>query len=114
MAHSVNRLSQYMQAPIAIHWQYVKHVFRYLKGTMKHCLHIKPSVDLDITGFFYADWATNTKDRKSVARYCVFRGESLITWSSKKQRVVSRSSTNSEYRTLTDLAVEVAWIRSLL
>nr|KYP50444.1 Retrovirus-related Pol polyprotein from transposon TNT 1-94 [Cajanus cajan] len=95
IAYSVNRLSQYMQAPTTIHWQSVKRVFRYLKGTMNHCLHIKPSVDLDITGFSDADWATNIEDRKSVAGYCVFLGESLITWSSKKQRVVSRSSTES-------------------
>nr|KYP43070.1 hypothetical protein KK1_035513 [Cajanus cajan] len=92
----------------------VKRVFRYLKGTMNHCLHIKPSADLDITGFSPADWATNIEDRKSIAGYCVFLGESLITWSSKKQRVVSRSSTESEYRALADLAAKVAWIRSLL
>lgn len=81
---------------------------------MDYCLHLKPSADLDISGFSDADWATNTEDRKSVAGYCVYLGESLITWSSRKQRAVSRSSTESEYRALADLAAEVAWIRSLL
>lgn len=114
ISYAVNRLSQYMQAPTALHWQCVKRVFRYLKGTMDYCLHLKPSADLDISGFSDADWATNTEDRKSVAGYCVYLGESLITWSSRKQRAVSRSSTESEYRALADLAAEVAWIRSLL
>ena len=49
-----------------------------------------------------------------MAGQCVFLGETLISWASRKQRVVSRSSTESEYRALADLAAEVAWIRSLL
>lgn len=114
ISYSVNRLSQYMQAPTVLHWQCVKRVFRYLKGTIDYCLHIKSSADLDVSGFSDADWATNTDDRKSVAGYCVFLGESLVTWSSRKQRAMSRSSTESEYRALADLASEVAWIRSLL
>lgn len=84
ISFAVNRLSQHMQAPTTLHWQCVKRIFRYLKGTVDYCLHLKPSVDLDISGFSDADWATNTEDRKSVAGYCVFLGESLITWSSRK------------------------------
>lgn len=87
---------------------------RYLKGTVNYCLHIKQSTDLDITGFSDADWATSIDDRKSMAGQCVFLGETLVSWSSRKQKVVSRSSTESEYRALADLASEVAWTRSLL
>lgn len=85
ISFSVNRLSQYMQSPTTLHWQCIKRIFRYLKGTMDYGLHIKPSPDLDISGFSDADWATNLDDRKSVAGYCVFLGESLVSWSSKKQ-----------------------------
>lgn len=77
-------------------------------------LHIKTSSSLDITGFSDADWATSLDDRKSVAGHCVFLGETLISWCSRKQRVVSRSSTESEYRALADLAAEVSWVCSLL
>jgi histone deacetylase 1/2 len=114
IAFSVNKLSQYMSLPTTDHWQGIKRILRYLHGTTNLCLHIKPSTDLDITGFSDADWATSVDDRKSMAGQCVFLGETLVSWTSRKQRVVSRSSTESEYRALADLAAEVAWIRSLL
>lgn len=114
IAFSVNKLSQYMSSPTTDHWQGIKRILRYLQGTINYCMHIKPSTDLDITGFSDADWATSIDDRKSMAGQCVFLGETLISWSSRKQKVVSRSSTESEYRALADLAAEIAWIRSLL
>ncbi|XP_019431444.1 PREDICTED: uncharacterized protein LOC109338625 [Lupinus angustifolius] len=114
IAFSVNKLSQYMSSPTTDHWQGIKRIMRYLHGTTNLCLHIKPSIDLDIAGFSDADWATSIDDKKSMAGECVFLGETLISWASRKQRVVSWSSTRSEYRALADLAVKVAWIRSLL
>jgi histone deacetylase 1/2 len=114
IAFSVNKLSQYMSSPTTDHWQGIKRIMRYLQGTQNYCLHIKPSTVLDIIGFSDADWATSIDDRKSIGGQCVFLGETLISWSSRKQRVVSRSSTESEYRALADLAAEIAWVRSLL
>ncbi|KAL2333662.1 hypothetical protein Fmac_014875 [Flemingia macrophylla] len=111
---SVNKLSQFMSSPTIDHWQGIKRILRYLQGTIHYFLHIKPSTDLDLTGFSDVDWATSVNDRKSMAGQCVFLGETLVSWSSKKQKVVSRSSTESEYRALADLAAEIAWTRSLL
>jgi len=110
----VNKLAQYMSFPTTDHWQGIKRILRYLHGTTNLGLQSKPSTDLDIARFSDADWATSTDDRKSMAGQCVFLGETLISWSSIKQKVVSRSSTESEYRALADLAAEVAWLRSLL
>ncbi|PNY02796.1 copia protein (gag-int-pol protein), partial [Trifolium pratense] len=112
IAFAVNKLSQYMSSPTTDHWQGIKRILRYLQGTINFCLHIKPSTDLDIAGFSDADWATSIDDRKSMAGRCVFLGESLISWSSRKQRVVSRSSTESEYRALADLAAEGTGFKS--
>jgi histone deacetylase 1/2 len=114
IAFAVNKLSQYMGSPTTDHWQGIKRILRYLHGTTNLGLHIKPSTDLDIAGFSDADWATSIDDRKSMAGQCVFLGETLISWASRKQKVVSRSSTESEYRALADLAAEVAWLKSLL
>ncbi|KAL0551843.1 hypothetical protein IC582_010932 [Cucumis melo] len=61
-----------------------------------------------------ANWASNIDDRKSVAAYCVFIGNNLVSWSSKKQTVVARSSTKSEYRALALAASEVIWLKQLL
>jgi len=63
---------------------------------------------LDLVGFSYANCATSVDDRKSMAGQCVFLGETLVSWSSRKQKVVSRSSTESEYKALADLAAEIA------
>jgi histone deacetylase 1/2 len=114
IAFAVNKLSQYMSSPTIDHWQGIKRILRYLHGTTNLGLHIKPSTDLDIAGFSDADWATSIDDRKSMAGQCVFLGETLVSWASRKQKVVSRSSTESEYRALADLAAEVAWLKSLL
>nr|KYP62214.1 Copia protein [Cajanus cajan] len=103
-----------MSSPTLDHWQGIKRILRYLQGTMHYCLHIKCSAYLDIAGFSDADWATSVDDRKSMAGQCVFLGDTLVSWSSRKQQVVSRSSTESEYRALADLAAEITWTRSLL
>ncbi|XP_062082482.1 uncharacterized mitochondrial protein AtMg00810-like [Humulus lupulus] len=110
----VNKLSQYLQAPTTVHWSAAKRVLRYLKGTINHGIHIKFSDQLSITGYSDADWACCPDDRKSIAGYCVYLGDTLVSWSSKKQAVVSRSSTESEYRALAHVAAEISWIQALL
>ncbi|KAL5581880.1 hypothetical protein UlMin_014322 [Ulmus minor] len=110
----VNSLSRHLQNPTTLHWQGVKRILRYLQGTHDMGLHIRYNNDILLTGFSDADWGCNLDDRRSVAGYCVFFGDYLVSWSSKKQNVVSRSSTESEYRALSNVACEIAWIQSLL
>lgn len=69
---------------------------------------------LAITGISDADWAASKDDRKLVGGYCVYLGDSLFSLSSRKQTAVARSSTESEYRSLSNLAAEVVWVKSLL
>ncbi|XP_019429209.1 PREDICTED: uncharacterized protein LOC109336850 [Lupinus angustifolius] len=112
--YPVNRLSQYMQYHTILHLQCNKNIYRCLKRIIDYSLHMKASIDHNILGFSDADWTTNLDDRKPVAGYYVFVGEILVNWSSLKQRTISRSSTESEYPALADLATKVAWIISLL
>ncbi|XP_062093658.1 uncharacterized mitochondrial protein AtMg00810-like [Humulus lupulus] len=97
-------------APTTVHWNAVKRVLRYLKGTLYRGLHIKYPDRLALAGFFNADWACCPDDRQSLAGYCVYLGDTLLSWSSKKQAVVSRSSTESEYRALAQVSAELSWI----
>uniref|UniRef100_A0A803Q4P3 Reverse transcriptase Ty1/copia-type domain-containing protein n=1 Tax=Cannabis sativa TaxID=3483 RepID=A0A803Q4P3_CANSA len=114
IAYAVNKLSQFLQTPTDIHWSGVKRVLRYLQGTETKGLHISCSDRLSITGFSDADWAFCPNDKRSIAGYCVYLGDTLVSWSSKKQAVVSRSSTESEYRALAHVAAEISWVESLL
>jgi hypothetical protein len=69
---------------------------------------------MSLIAFTDADWAGNPVDRCSTMGFLVFLGNNLITWSSKKQTTVARSSTEAKYRSLAVGAVELAWIRMLL
>ncbi|KAL5555666.1 hypothetical protein UlMin_037902 [Ulmus minor] len=81
---------------------------RYLKGTKDMGLHIKYCENLTLQSFSDADYAYNSDDRRSTAGYCVFFGDSLVSWSSEKQHVVSCSIVESEYRALALVACELA------
>jgi histone deacetylase 1/2 len=113
LSFAVNQLSQFMQVPRLIHWQTLKRMLRYVKGTLHYGLHFKLGANLNITGFSDANCGCDTKDRRSVVGYCVYLGNSL-SWSSKKQQIVSRSSIESEYRALANVAAEILWLKSLL
>ncbi|KAL5560983.1 hypothetical protein UlMin_030730 [Ulmus minor] len=95
IAFIVNKLTQFLQAPTTTHWQGLKRVMRYLKGTKDLGLHIRYCEHLSLQGFSDADYANKRDDRPSTVGYCVFLGDSLVTWSSKKQNVVFRSSAES-------------------
>ncbi|XP_019150182.1 PREDICTED: uncharacterized protein LOC109146989 [Ipomoea nil] len=96
------------------HWALVKRVLRYVKGTLTYGLQITPSPTTTIHAYSDSDWAGCLVDRKSTSGYTVFLGSNLISWQSRKQRTVARSSTEAEYKALADVAAEVTWVVSLL
>lgn len=67
-----------------------------------------------MTAFCDADWAVDVDDRKSISGMCVYLGSNLVSWSAKKQHTISRSSTESEYRSIASTTAELAWFQSLL
>ncbi|XP_019179610.1 PREDICTED: uncharacterized protein LOC109174833 [Ipomoea nil] len=114
LSYAVNRLCQFMHSPTDEHCLLVKRVLRYVKGTLDYGLRISSSASSTIHAFSDSDWAGCPVDRKSTSGYAVFLGDNLISWLSRKQRTVARSSTEAEYKALADVVAEVTWVVSLL
>ncbi|XP_031264846.1 secreted RxLR effector protein 161-like [Pistacia vera] len=113
ISFTVNKLSQFLQAPTELQWQAYKRVLRYIKGTQFHGLQFKPATTLCVECYTDADWGSNLDDRRSTSWYCIYLGPNLVQWSSRKQKVVALSSTEAEYRALVQTATELAWLDSL-
>ena len=111
---AVHQLSQFLYAPTDIHLQAAHKVLRYLKNNLGQGLMYSSSSELCLNAFADADWATCKESRRSITGFCVYLGTSLISWKSKKQAVVSRSSTEAEYRSLALATCELIWIQQLL
>ena len=100
VAYAVQILSQFMHKPYKYHLNIAFRVLRYLKNNPGKGINIQKNDMFDLKAFVDADWAKCRSTRKSVTGFLVYLGGSLISWRSKKQSTISRSSTESEYRGL--------------
>ena len=111
---AVNQVSQHMQAPKMHHWNMVERILRYLREAPGQGVWMGCNKSTEIVGYCDADWAGDRIDRRSTTGYCTFIGGNLVTWKSKKQKVVSCSSAEAEYRAMRKLTSELIWIKGLL
>ncbi|GJW92910.1 ribonuclease H-like domain-containing protein [Tanacetum coccineum] len=92
----------------------MKRVLRYLRETNDLGLQLFQSTTSQLIAYSDADWAGCPATRRSTSRYCVFLGDNLLTWSSKRQDTLSRSSAEAEYRGVANAVAETSWIHNLL
>ena len=123
LAYAAMALGQFNSAPTRAHLICAKGILHYLAGTISLTLQFPspspPHLPLHPSppstyGLSDTDWASDEKDRRSIFGYSFFFLNSLISWSSRKQRIVSSSSTESEYYALTNAIKEAIWLKLFL
>jgi hypothetical protein len=114
ITYVVQQLSQQMHKPREGHYNAALRIIHYLKGNPGQGLLYPNNSELKLKAYSYADWATCAKTRRSTTGYCVFLGNSLISWRCKKQSTISRSSFEAEYIALANTVCELQWLTYLL
>ncbi|KAJ4796184.1 Retroelement pol polyprotein-like [Rhynchospora pubera] len=114
LCYSVHVLAQFMKAPLQAHYDAAIRVLRYLKGNPGQGVVLRADSDLRLYAYCDSDWASCPLTRRSLTGYFVMLGRSPISWKTKKQHTVSRSSAEAEYRSMATTACELTWLKSLL
>jgi hypothetical protein len=114
IAFAVQQICLYMHDPREPHLAALKRILRYLQGTMSLGLTMRRSSPTELVVYTDADWAGCPDTRRSTSAYAVFLGDNLVSWSSKRQHTISRSSAEAEYRVVANGVTEATWLRQLL
>jgi hypothetical protein len=114
ISYAVQQICLFMHNPMDDHMQALRRILRYVKGTSQYGLHLYPSSTTSLISYTDADWGGCPDTRRSTSGYCVFLGDNLLSWSSKRQTTLSRSSAEAEYRGVANVVSESCWLRNLL
>ncbi|XP_015072514.1 uncharacterized protein LOC107016611 [Solanum pennellii] len=113
ISFAIQNLSQFIHSPKQSHMEAATRVVKYIKQALGKGILMSSTVSSKLQAYCDADMGSCLTTRKSVSRYAVNIGDSLISWKSKKYSTISRSSVESEYRSLVSTVVEVVWLIGL-
>ncbi|CAN6723796.1 unnamed protein product [Malus baccata var. baccata] len=114
IAYAVSVVSQFMHSSSEAHMDAVTRILRYLKMALGRGLVFSKNGHLNVEGYIDRDWAGSITDWRSTSGYFTFVGGNLVTWRSKKQKVVARSSAEAEFRGMSHGVCELLWLKKLL
>ena len=114
ISYAVQQICLHMHDPREPHLALVKRVLRYIRGTLHYGLQLHRSSIDTLVAYSDAGWAGCPDTRRSTSGYGIFLGDNLISWSSKRQHTVSRSSVEAEYCAVANAVAETCWLRQLL
>lgn len=106
IAYAVQQVCLHMHDPRDIHMKALKRILSYIQGTLDFGLHLYKSSVSSLVSYTDADWGGCPDTRRSTSGYCVFLGDNLISWSSKRQPTLSLSSAEAEYRGVANVVFE--------
>jgi len=114
ITYAVNILSQFMHTPRRPHYNAALRVLRYIKSSPGAGILLSSTSSLELSAFSDSDWVSCPMARQSTTEYFIMLVNSPISWKTKKQPVVSRSSVEAEYRAMATTTCELVWLKTLL
>nr|GEY37567.1 ribonuclease H-like domain-containing protein [Tanacetum cinerariifolium] len=110
ISYAVQQVCLYMHDPREPYFSALKRILRYVRGSLDYGLQLFSSSTTSLVAYSDSDWAGCATTRRSTSRYCVFLGNNLLSWSSKLQPTLSRSSAKAEYRGVANDVAETCWL----
>ncbi|GJY54750.1 ribonuclease H-like domain-containing protein [Tanacetum coccineum] len=114
LSYDVQQVCLYMHDPHDPHFTALKHILCYVRGTLDYGLQLHISSTTQLSAYTDTDRAGCPVTRRFTSGYCVFLGHNILSWSTKRQVTLSRSSAEVEYRGVANVVAKTAWIRNLL
>lgn len=114
MMYVISLISRFMERPTELHLNAAKRVLRYLKGTVSFGLFYRKGGKEELIGYTDSDYAGDQDDRKSTSGYVFMLSSGAVSWSSKKQPVVTLSTTQAEFIAAASSACQAVWLRRIL
>lgn len=114
ISYAVSQVAKFCQNPGRAHWNAVKRILAYLAGTNEFGIHFGTLTKESLVGYTDADYAGDLDTRCSTSGFAFFIHGSLVSWSSRKQKCVSQSTTEAEYVAASESCKEAVWLKSIL
>jgi hypothetical protein len=115
--YAVNYLARFSACYDRTHWTAMKHLLRYIKGTLDRGIIFRKTQDSQtskITAYTDADYDSCTLTRRSTTGHGIMWRGCLVSWKSKRQRTVALSTTEAEYMAISDAAKQLLWTRRMI